>query len=62
MTSNNETVSCQNMSGQNYKIYASEGNSALLPTTAVVRKQSMIEGGVMMAFGCQPIFESHTRI
>ena len=44
------------------KSMTSEGNSALFPTTAVVRKQSMIERGVMMAFGCQPIFESHTRI
>ena len=41
--------------GKITKSMTSEGNSALFPTTAVVRKQSMIEGGVMMAFGCQPI-------
>lgn len=41
--------------GKITKSMTSKGNSALFPTTAVVRKQSMIEGGVMMAFGCQPI-------
>ena len=47
VTSNNKTVSCQkSLIGQYAKSMTSEGNSALCSA----REQSMIEGGMMIAF------------